>query len=242
MKRIGSRPIVAERVVRALVICLLGLAVHGFGEAMQNGQYFMWRNELQTDVNLRELVTAWVPYADKPVKGFFFLGSHGGCPGADNRPWAMNDSVWHNMAKEYGFGCMATSKMCGYEYEMKNTNLLYTAIQEMADAGDHPEIANVPLIVWGGSNSASTGYSLVNLMPEKILCGWLNCPAAFNPGTPTDGGIQVPAVWSTGENDWNRNNLPPVVANARGRGARWAYVEVQGMGHEDWRVYHVARP
>jgi hypothetical protein len=153
----------------------------------------------------------------------------------------MNDDEWQAFAAQFGFGLMATSHLCGSQYNMKNTNLLLTALQEMADCGLHPEIVNVPLILLGSSNAGTAGYSLVNLIPDKILCGYLNVPAGFDPGTPTVGGIKVPAMWSTGENDFNRDRLGPVVANARGRGGLWAWVEVQGMAHEQWRVYHVGR-
>jgi hypothetical protein len=137
---------------------------------------------------------------------------------------------------------MGVTHMCGTEYNMKNTNLLLQALNEMSAIGPNVEIRNVPLIPWGNSNSSATGYSLVSLMPDKILCAFLNVTAGYDPNPPTAGGIMVPVVFTTGENDYQRSTIGPLVAAARARGALWGYAEVQGMAHEVWRVFHVARP
>jgi hypothetical protein len=225
--------------------CLL-TAAHvlspAFGEATRVGDLYSWRNELNTDVFTQEKIMAWVPDTNAVVRGFIFLGSHGGCPGAENREWVRTATEWRRFAAHYGFGLMATGYMCGSEYNMKNTNLLLKALQEMAAAGIHPEIENVPLIPIGSSNAGATGYSLVNLIPGKILCSFLNVTAGFDPNPPTAGGIKVPVMFTVGELDFSRDRLEPVVANARSRGGLWSFAEVQRMAHEEWRAYHLSRP
>ncbi len=228
------RPIVAG-------LLLVSVAVQAWAEAKRVGNLYIWRNELETDVFVQEAIVAWVPDTAATVRGFFFHGSWGGCPGADARPWAQGDTAWQAYAAELGFGLLGTTHMCGSEYNPKNTNLLKKALVEMGAVGPNTEIANVPLIPWANSNAAAAGYTLACLMPEKILCAWLNVPARFIPSTPSDGAMKVPTVLSTGENDPNHDALAPIVRNARSRGGLWAWTEVEDMGHNAYRVFHVGR-
>ena len=73
----GGRPLLAGL---ALAVALVSTAS---GEAQRTGNIYSWRNPDGV-----ERLTAWVPDTATAVRGFFFLGSHGGCPGADNRTWA----------------------------------------------------------------------------------------------------------------------------------------------------------
>jgi hypothetical protein len=225
--------------------CILLYTVTVGAEARRVGLIYTWRNELNTDVFTQEMIQATVPDTNTPVRGFIFLGSHGGCPGADNRPWARGEgdgAAYLQFARQFGFGLMATSQMCGTEYNMKNTTLLLRALDEMAAAGPNTEIRNVPLILFGASNAGATGYTLLNTMPGKILCSFLDVTASFNPTTPTDQAIRVPAMFSTGELDGSRNNHNTIIGGARARGAIWSWFEVKGMAHEMRRVSHIARP
>ncbi len=229
----------------AVVACCLGYVSLGFAEARRVGLIYTWRNELNTDVATQELIQASVPDTNTPVKGFFYLGSHGGCPGADNRAWARGEGDGKEMmqfAKEFGWGLMATSHMCGSEYNMKNTNLLLKALEEFSDLGTNPEIENVPLIPLGGSNAGATAYSLTNTIPHKILCVTPGCCAGFNPNPPTADAIKVPGIFGVGENDFNRNNHNTIIGGSRARGSLWSWFEVKGMGHEYWRISHLYRP
>ena len=74
-----------------LVACCFVWVGSAHAEARRVGLLYTWRNELNTDVFTQELIQATVPDTTTPVRGFFFLGSHGGCPGADNRGWARGE-------------------------------------------------------------------------------------------------------------------------------------------------------
>ena len=111
-------------------------------------------------------------------------------------------------------------------------------------SAQHPELANIPFVIFGSSNGGATTYGFANYAPQRAICFVGNVSSRFNPETPVDGALEVPAVFVMGLYDpfmreaEGVQRVMDLVAAARKRGARWAAI-VEEKGHEDGIAYDV---
>ncbi|MBD3243529.1 MAG: hypothetical protein GF331_23265 [Chitinivibrionales bacterium] len=229
------------------VLCAVAAFVSGVhaGDCKRVGNLYHWRN-LEDGHSLGpESFSVWVPDTADIVKGLFFLGSHGLCPGANNRDFVWTDTAFQSFARQFGFGMLGTNAMCGMQYWHKQTNILKGGLEDMAAIGDHPELQHVPLVVFGASGAGAAAYTLVNSMADRIICStptvphWRVPEFGYGPGAGT-----VPLFMAIGELDggYGAENWDRTVDGARnGLGALWAWSEIQGMGHEGRNTGHVQR-
>ncbi len=122
-------------------------------------------------------------------------------------------------------------------------DLIYTAIEKCGDAIKHPELKNVPLFASGNSAQGRYAYGLAMSRPDRSLGFCSNVPTGLSPAQPNAAQRAVPGMFFAGEVDPLVGGIDasvgPVMRFARPLGAPWSKIEVQGMGHETRRVYHV---
>ena len=77
----------------------------------------------------------------------------------------------------------------------------FQALKDFAGLGNHPEIANLPFVMYGSSNGGSTTYGFVNYAPERAICFVTNVSAGGRPEIPVDEALKVPGIFIVGKFD-----------------------------------------
>lgn len=189
------------------------------------------------------MLALWVPPGTTPVRGLFINGNPGGI-GGDNRQFTR-DRTFRAYAARLGFGLLGLHSMPGDAVRERLAARIFQALREFAGFGVHPELANLPFVSLGNSNGAATSYNLVNHAPERAICFAMNVGRMSQP--PVDGALEVPGFIVIGPKDGLMRGKDTLeerlarvrkqVADARRRGARWAWLAEQNKGHEVGRIF-----
>lgn len=177
----------------------------------------------------------WIPDASQPVRGMIVL-----VPGLnqDGRG-AVDAGDWQALARDLRFGliaCNLTSADGGsdYCYAGKGSGkLLLEALGKFAAAENRPEVAHVPLLLWGHSAGGQFNYNFACWKPERTLAFIVN-EGAYDYDTPaTSLTRSTPAILFAGEKDKPEriSNITHLFQTGRMQGALWAYCLEKGMGH-----------
>jgi hypothetical protein len=122
-------------------------------------------------------------------------------------------------------------------------DMIYTALERCGEAIKHPELSNVPLFAVGNSSLGRFAYGLAMSRPDRSLGFCSNGPAGLSPNQPNAAQRAVPGMFFTGEVDdvvgGVGSYVAPLMRYARPLGAPWSKIDVQGMGHETRRVFHI---
>lgn len=149
-------------------------------------------------------------------------GSPGTAPSIDDTPYARHRAVFQ-----------------GFQASM----------QVIAAASQHPELANAPYAGVGFSAGGGFALNLMVFAPERTIAVASYCaPYMFKrrlTAPPSDAVLSVPSVCITGESEHFNAPLPPDVDPATGparidevflpyrpKGAEYAWMERQGIGHQ----------
>ncbi len=193
------------------------------------------------------MLALWVPPTTAPVRGVFINGNPGGI-GGDNRRF-ITDRTFRAYGSRMGFALMGLHSMPGNTIRERLGARIFQALREFAEFGVHPELANIPFASLGNSNGAGTSYNLVMHAPERAACFAMNVGGMSQ--VPPDAALEVPGFIVIGPKDGGlpRPGQPPrteaervgrvrdQVAQARKRGARWAWLAEQNKGHEVGHIF-----
>lgn len=196
--------------------------------------------EYLSDTDSRGLALR-VPLDAEVVRGVLIDGNAGV---SDNRA-AINQSGPSAFAERFDFAVAGTKDVSGGSTFSTHGEMIMDALDAFAELGVHPELANVPFISHGSSSGGGNAYGLAMYAPERCICFTANVLVGPNPVFPPSPGYLVPGIFTIGEVDplvaSNRVDTPRAMAAARAEGAPWAWVMIQGMGHEHrrvWRLYY----
>lgn len=186
--------------------------------------------------------TVWVPLGNATVKGLFIDGNAGV---SVNRLGVAEEDM-RNFAQRFGFGLGATSNISGGNTYSTHYLLILDALDAFGEMGMHPELANVPFITHGNSSGGGNAYGLAMRAPDRAIAFTSNVLVGPNPVFPPESSYTIPGLFTIGETDplvaGNRVDVPRAMAAARAADAPWAWVMIQGMGHEHRRIYRLYYP
>ena len=200
-----------------------------------DGQYYDFR-----DAKGVKMIKVWVPPNTNPVKGVFISG-HGGGSG-DSRNFARDENV-RALAMRLGFAVAGLHNFPGRRVYSEGAAVFFHALNEFARLGHHPEIANLPFVIYGSSNGGAATYGFVNHAPERAICFVANVSAGGEPRIPTDGALRVPGVFIIGKfdaliGDRGINRTSEMMDYAREKGALWSWA-LELKGHEDGASFDI---
>jgi hypothetical protein len=231
------------------VVCLIVMGVFAssvsggvLGKTLSNGDQIQYDGTYYDfrAANGRSMVKLWVPPSGT-VRGVFISG-HGGGSG-DSRDFARQENM-KALAARFHFGLAGLHCFPGRRVFETGGPTFFGALDEFAALGEHPELANIPFVIFGSSNGGATSYGFVNSAPERAICFVTNVSSWFNPPVPVEGALKVPGVMIVGKFDpFGRgqqgvDRLLEVLAAARAKGARWSAI-VENKGHEDGIAFDV---
>ncbi|MFO8007199.1 MAG: hypothetical protein R6V05_05610, partial [Candidatus Brocadiia bacterium] len=198
------------------------------GEVRYDGMYYDFRA-----ADGMEHLKLWVPPTADPVRGVLFHGNPGGY--GDTREIAR-DRRLQEFAARHDFGIIGVTSMPGGAVYPRLAEVVVRAMDDWAELGYHPEIANLPLIARGSSNAGVTAYSLTCYAPERMICYTPNVGPRYNPSEPPAEALLVPGMLHVGPEDrfftTGVEDTRDLFARVRPKGARWAWTAEKGKGHQ----------
>ena len=203
---------------------------------LDNGDKIAWDGEYYDfrDADNVKMIKLWVPPNTDPVRGVFISG-HGGGSG-DSRNFARDENI-RAFAMRLGFAVAGLHNFPGRRVYNEGAPVFFHALDAFAELGHHPELANIPFVVYGSSNGGATTYGFVNYAPERAICFVANVGAGYNPKEPVDAALKVPGVHIIGKFDAlvgerGMRRTSEMMANVRPQGALWSWA-LTLKGHED---------
>jgi len=181
----------------------------------------------------------WFPDNAGPLQAVLVLapGSNG-----DGRP-NVDDPVWQAFATSHKLGlvgCHFTDKPHEQGFIEDYANVSHGSGQALLDSlaalgarARHPELATVPLLLWGMSAGGQLNYEMVAWKPERVAAFVVNKGGIYYTALTSRAAREVPGMLFTGGNDLE-SRIQIIVGlfavNRRG-GALWAIAEEPGAAH-----------
>ena len=156
-----------------------------------DGSYYDFRDSAGV-----QMIKMWIPPDTKIIRGVFISGHGGG--GGDSRSFARDENI-RALAMRLGFAGAGLHNFPGREVYEKGAGVFFKALSEFAKMGSHPEIANLPFVIYGSSNGGATTYGFVNYAPERAICFVANVLSGGKPEIPVDAALKVPGIFIVGK-------------------------------------------
>jgi hypothetical protein len=153
--------------------------------------------------------------------------------GGDSRDY--HQQVWYReFLNLHGFAFLGAK-----DFYLHGYKVLQNALKQLAADSKHPELVNAPYAATGFSAGGGTARRLLMADPDRLIAAVIvgstlklnRKPMAANLGTPVcviNGDLEH----EPGEAGGMARALEPVLAEYRPKGALWAWMAVQGVGHE----------
>ncbi len=118
----------------------------------------------------------------------------------------------------------------GFNSHAGSVTVLQHALDRFAGGSGHPELANVPFVVYGFSAGGGFANRLVNTLPERVIAS-APLSSAMRMVIPP-AALEVPVCMFSGETEDRLNPmLGGLMATNRSLGAHWAWAVAEGQGH-----------
>ena len=138
---------------------------------------------------------------------------------------------YRSLAADHGMAVMG-ARLGSNPTALDALENLLTALNELAVASEHPELATAPLLLEGLSNGGCFAYAFTRTFPERVI-GFRTQKGGCH--DIRDGGAakQVPGFLNIGEADERRRclNITALFDANRPAGALWALAVQPGAGH-----------
>jgi len=179
-------------------------------------------------------IKMWIPPNTDPVRGMFISG-HGGGSG-DSRDFARDENI-RAFAIRLGFAVVGIHHFPGRKVYEEGAEVFFYALSEFSKMGHHPEIANLPFVMYGSSNGGASTYGFVNYAPERAICFLANVSAGYNPAEPVHAALKVLGIFIIGKFDAligqrGIDRTETLIKEVRPKGALWSWA-LELKGHED---------
>ncbi len=194
-----------------------------------DGSYYDFR-----DSGGVKMIKLWIPPGTHPVRGVFISGHGGG--GGDSRNFARDENI-RALAMRLGFAVAGLHNFPGRRVYEEGAEVFFRAMDKFAGMGHHPELANLPFVMYGSSNGGAATYGFINYAPERAICFVANVSAGGVPEVPVEEALRVPGVFIMGEFDAligqrGIDRTEKLMRDAREKGAMWSWA-LELKGHED---------
>jgi hypothetical protein len=177
----------------------------------------------------------WIDDGDEPVEGIVSvaLGING-----DSRP-EVESAVWQDFARKHRLAVVGVflrspeNALIQYGRAERGSGAAYvTALNALAEKSKHPEIATVPLLMWGHSAGGMFNFGFACYAPERVWA-FAAIKSGIFESPISDEARAVPGLFIVGERDREFRILAAnkVVFENRKRGARWCLAVEANVGH-----------
>lgn len=177
----------------------------------------------QDSANPARAARLWLPDDVSAIRGVIVWGNAGT---GDNRKEVHNPGL-QAWARHHGFGVVCTKAL-----SFESAHVVLEALRGWARESGHPELEHIPFVATGHSNGGLIALGLARVAPHRTIAFAMNKAAIYFDGLPP-ATLRVPALLVSGALDLQRRRDPMrrMFLTYRARGALWAWVEEQGVGH-----------
>lgn len=201
---------------------------HNGGQLFFDGVYYDYRAPDGV-----QGIKLWTPPAG-PIRGVILYGNPGGGTGGDTRGMARDERL-QVFAARHRLAIAGVTAFPGRDIYSRTGRIILDVLEDWGEMGFHPELATLPLIPTGSSNAGITAYGLTCLAPERTICMAPNVGPIYNPATPPEAALQVPAILHIGPEDpllrGGVEKTTELFARLAGKNARWCWDAEEGKGH-----------
>lgn len=151
--------------------------------------------------------------------------------GGDARARATDPELMA-LASSLDFAVLATSQWGNFS-NSSEISIFESALSTFANSSNHPELLDAPWLPIGFSNGGQMSFGLNALRPQKVIAFAANKGGSYNVNSPSFPALTPPGLLIAGELDSTllRNAIERLFDQNRPRGARWAWVEAEAVGH-----------
>ncbi len=181
----------------------------------------------------------WRPQTEQTIRALVVLvpGSNG-----DGRPMA-DDPFWREFATRHQLAlvaCRFTDKPHDQSFIEEYVDVsggsgqaLLDALKRFARRSGHPEVAKVPLFLWGMSAGGQFNYEFAAWKPERVAGFVVNKGGIYYSALVSKATRGVPALLFVGDADltFRTHTIVGLFAVNRRAGALWALVTEPGAAH-----------
>lgn len=183
----------------------------------------------------------WSPSYGQPIRGLIIL-----VPGLNGDGRGMIDAPpWRDLAMRHRLGLVGCF-LQGRDYynAMRGTgDALLTALKDFAGQAGHPEIAQVPLLLYGESAGGQFDYDFALWKPERLMAFVVNKGGYYASGEPDSHTCATPGLFFLGlkDTDLRIHAITGIWTEGRKKGALWALAPQPNSGHEFSKTAAMAR-
>jgi dienelactone hydrolase len=181
----------------------------------------------------------WHLDTDSAIRAVVVLmpGSNGDARGM------VEDPVWQAFAMKHGLALMGghiTDKPHEQNFIEEYANVsqgsgdaLLRALKAFASRGNHPELGNAPLLLWGMSAGGQFNYEFAAWKPERVLAFVVNKGGIYYTALVPRASREVPGMLFIGGKDLESRiqTITGLFAVNRRAGALWALAEEPAAAH-----------
>lgn len=155
----------------------------------------------------------------------------------------VDDETWRALASKHDLALLGV-RMTDKRHEQMfiedyvdvkrgSGDALLRALDDLADASGHAEIAAAPLLFWGMSAGGQFNYEFALWKPERVLAFIVNKGGIYYSAQASAAAQQVPGMLFIGGSDLEYRNdiIAGIFAINRRAGALWALAVEPGVGH-----------
>lgn len=179
----------------------------------------------ELDEGQQKAVRLAIPSGMETIRGLLVSTNAAGGDTRDRYtlPWLRTFAALHGLAF---VGAQAFNSHAG------SVTVLQHALERWAVETGHPELANVPFVVYGFSAGGGFANRLLNTLPERVVAS-TPVSTAMRMDIP-EAALAVPMCMFSGELEDRLNPLlTETMQTQRSRGAQWAWAMVEGGTHRE---------
>ena len=235
-------PLLVSRARIAFFFASLALAVpHPIAQQPATGSPHVFDYEVAARANFTKAAfRLWSPAYAQPIRAIVVL-----VPGynGDGRK-ALAESAWQDFARSNRLALVACFMQGDYAVARSGSgDALEEALTTFAQQSSHPEIAHVPLLLYGASAGGQFNYNFVIWRPSRVMAFIVNKGGFYDDQEPDSNAYTTPGLFFLGMNDegFRIQSITRIWTQGRRRGALWALAPQPESGHEFSRTAGVAR-
>jgi hypothetical protein len=182
----------------------------------------------------------WSPAPDQPIRAILVL-----VPGSnDDGRRNAKDPLWQDFARTNHLALVACFMQGGYaEASSGSGDALDEALANFAGQSSHPEVAHIPLLLYGASAGGQFNYNFVIWNPRRVMAFIVNKGGIYSQQQPDPQSYFVPGLFILGMNDeqYRIDAITHIFTEGRQKGALWALTPQPDSGHEFSKTPDLAR-
>jgi|GEM_PF-2946896 len=184
-------------------------------------------------------LSLWIPSTTEPLRGVIVYGP--GC-GASSVANGAPGTERKKLAEKWRLGFVGmhftdNGKFCSWSKAKEAGEALIAALNDFARQSNRPELAHVPMVLYGMSGGAGYIMNVAFTYPNRTIAAFPRGHLSGSSLAPA--GYNIPLMLSIGETDAGVNGMTNYFYKHRPQGPIWSFAKTPGEGHvlgQSWNM------